>query len=100
MNHVGFVDFNYLRAAAGLAQFEEHFQFRSELGQKGVDTRITLDLVRLAQHDVYETAILIAGDRGLAEPVRAAQDEGKRASSSQHPRRPAWRESSGSSPTP
>lgn len=61
-----------------LATFEEHFQFRPEMGQKGVDTRVTLDLVRLAQQDAYDTAILVAGDRDLAEPVRAAQDEGKK----------------------
>jgi uncharacterized LabA/DUF88 family protein len=61
-----------------LATFEKHFQFRPDLGQKGVDTRITLDLVRLAQRHVYDTAILVAGDRDLAEPVRAAQDEGRR----------------------
>jgi uncharacterized LabA/DUF88 family protein len=61
-----------------LALFEKHFQFRPELGQKGVDTRITLDLVRLAQRRVFDTAIVIAGDRDLAEPVRVAQDEGRR----------------------
>ncbi len=66
--------------SAGLdrAKFEEHFQFRPELGQKGVDTRITLDLVRLAQRHAYDVGVLIAGDRDLAEPVRLAQDEGRR----------------------
>lgn len=60
------------------AAFEEHFNFRPELEQKGVDTRITLDIVRLAQRRVYDAAILVAGDRDLAEPVRLAQDEGCR----------------------
>jgi len=60
------------------AEFEKHFQFPPELEQKGVDTRITLDIVRLAQRRVYDAAILVAGDRDLAEPVRAAQDEGCR----------------------
>lgn len=60
------------------AQFEEHFEFPPELEQKGVDTRITLDIVRLAQRRVYDAAILVAGDRDLAEPVRVAQDEGCR----------------------
>ncbi len=66
--------------SAGLdrAKFEEHFQFRPELGQKGVDTRITLDLVRLAQRHAYDVGVLIAGDRDLAEPIRLAQDEGRR----------------------
>lgn len=66
--------------AAGLDRdaFERHFQFRPELGQKGVDTRITLDLVRLARGHAYDVGVLIAGDRDLAEPVRVAQDEGRR----------------------
>lgn len=58
--------------------FAEYFEFRSELSQKGVDTLITLDLVRLAQCGAYQTAILLAGDRDLAEPVRVAQDAGCR----------------------
>ena len=44
---------------------------------EGVDTLITLDLVRLAQRRAYDTALLVAGDRDLAEPVRVAQDEGR-----------------------
>lgn len=59
-------------------EFKKHFEFRPELEQKGVDTRITLDIVRLAQRQVYDTAILVAGDRDLAEPVRLAQEEGCR----------------------
>lgn len=57
-------------------EFGQHFSMRPELRQKGVDTRLTLDLVRLAQRRVYDTALLFAGDRDLAEPVRIAQDEG------------------------
>ena len=60
------------------ADFEAHFTFRPELFQKGVDSRIVLDLVRLAERGVYDTAVLIAGDRDLAEAVRAAQDAGCR----------------------
>jgi uncharacterized LabA/DUF88 family protein len=56
--------------------FEQHFSIRPELRQKGVDTRITLDLVRLAQRGAFDGAVLIAGDRDLAEAVRVAQDEG------------------------
>lgn len=58
--------------------FAEHFKFKPKLEQKGVDTRITLDMVRLAQRGVYSAGILIAGDRDLAEPLRVAQDEGCR----------------------
>jgi uncharacterized LabA/DUF88 family protein len=56
--------------------FHKHFELRPELRQKGVDTRITLDLVRLAQRRAFDAAVLIAGDRDLAEAVRVAQDEG------------------------
>lgn len=66
------------KMGADQAEFEKHFKFPSELEQKGVDTRITLDIVRLAQRRVYDAAILVAGDRDLAEPVRVAQDEGCR----------------------
>ena len=44
--------------------------------KRAFNTRVTLDLVRLAQRRVYDTALLLAGDRDLAEPVRLAQDEG------------------------
>lgn len=45
--------------------------------QKGVDTLIVLDMVRLAQKRAYDVALLIAGDRDLLEAVRAVQDEGR-----------------------
>ena len=60
------------------ARFAEHFELRPELRQKGVDTLITLDLVRLAQQRAINTALLIAGDRDLAEVVRTVQDSGVR----------------------
>ena len=59
-------------------EFAQHFQFRPQLSQKGVDTLIVLDLVRLGQQGTYDTAILVAGDRDLAEAVRTAQDAGRR----------------------
>lgn len=67
-------------AACGvdMAQFTRHFEFRTEATQKGVDTLMALDLVRLAQRRAYHTAVLITGDRDLAEAVRVAQDEGRR----------------------
>jgi uncharacterized LabA/DUF88 family protein len=61
-----------------LADFEERFHLMPERQQKGVDTLITLDLVRLAQQGAYSTGVLIAGDRDLAEPVRVAQAMGRR----------------------
>jgi uncharacterized LabA/DUF88 family protein len=66
------------KSGVDLAEFSRHFKFRDERRQKGVDTLLTLDLVSLAQRAAYDRAILIAGDRDFAEPVRLAQDEGRR----------------------
>lgn len=44
--------------------------------QKGVDTLIVLDIVRLAQKGIYSTAVLLAGDRDLLDAMRVAQEEG------------------------
>jgi len=38
--------------------------------QKGVDTRIAVDLVTLAVRDRYDTAILVSGDADMVEPIR------------------------------
>lgn len=56
--------------------FDAQWEFRPERQQKGVDTLITLDLVRLASRSIFDAAILVSGDRDLAEPVRTAQDHG------------------------
>ena len=61
-----------------LTEFAKHWAFYPEREQKGVDTLIALDLVRLAGRSVCSTALLMAGDRDLAEAVRAAQDFGVR----------------------
>ncbi len=61
-----------------LEAFSRQWTFRPERQQKGVDTLIALDMVRLASRSVYTTAVLIAGDRDLAEAVRTAQDYGAR----------------------
>jgi uncharacterized LabA/DUF88 family protein len=61
-----------------LTEFSSHFTWRPDRTQKGVDTLIVLDLVRLAGRGVCSTALLVAGDRDLAEAVRAAQDFGVR----------------------
>ena len=58
--------------------FDDQWEFRPTRQQKGVDTLITLDLVRLAGRSIFGHAILISGDRDLAEPVRTAQDYGVR----------------------
>ena len=59
-----------------LAAFARHWEWRPVREQKGVDTLMALDMVRLAQRGAFSTAILVSGDRDLAEAVRTAQDEG------------------------
>ena len=61
-----------------LQEFNRHWTFYPEREQKGVDTLIALDMVRLASRSVCATMILLSGDRDLAEAVRAAQDFGIR----------------------
>lgn len=39
---------------------------------------VDVGLVRLAGRSAFDTAVLIAGDRDLAEAVRSAQDFGRR----------------------
>lgn len=58
--------------------FDRHFKMTTEVQQKGVDTLMVLDLVRLAQRGAYDVAVIFSGDRDIAEAVRAAQDEGRR----------------------
>lgn len=48
------------------------------LQQKGVDTLLTLDLVRLAGRGVCSSAVVLVRDRDFTETIRAAQDFGTR----------------------
>lgn len=50
----------------GVTDFAKHWTFYPECEQKGVDTLIALDLVRLAGRSVCSTALLTAGDRDLS----------------------------------
>ena len=61
-----------------MEEFDRNWTFRPERRQKGVDTLVALDLVRLASRRVFDTAVLISGDRDLSEAVRAAQELGSR----------------------
>ena len=61
-----------------LTEFDRHWTFRPNRQQKGVDTLIALDMVRLAGRSFCETMVLIAGDRDFAEVVRTSQDFGTR----------------------
>ncbi len=59
-----------------LAEFDRNWTFYPERQQKGVDTLITLDMVRLASRSAFENAIVISGDQDLAEVIRTVQDYG------------------------
>lgn len=61
-----------------LKAFDQHWTFRPNRQQKGVDTLITLDMVRLAGRSVCQTMVLVAGDRDFAEVIRTSQDFGAR----------------------
>ena len=61
-----------------LEEFDKHWTFYPERHQKGVDTLIALDMVRLAGRSICGTMVLVAGDRDLAEVVRTVQDYGVR----------------------
>ena len=62
-----------------LSEFDRRWTFHPDRRQKGVDTLIALDMVRLAGRSAFSTAVLIAGDRDMAEVVRTVQDFGIRA---------------------
>ena len=46
-----------------LAAFARHWEWRPVREQKGGDTLMALDMVRLAQGGAFSTAILVSGDR-------------------------------------
>ncbi len=45
--------------------------------EKGVDVLLTVDLIRLARLNNYDTAILVSGDGDFVEAVKDVQDMGK-----------------------
>ena len=55
-------------------EFISRLDIKKAYEQKGVDTLLVLDMVRLAQHGTYDYAILVAGDRDLEQAIRTAQD--------------------------
>lgn len=61
-----------------LTEFDKYWTFKPEIHQKGVDTLITLDMVRLAGRSAFNAAVVISGDRDLAEVIRTVQDYGVR----------------------
>ena len=62
-----------------LSEFDSLWAFCPDRRQKGVDTLTALDMVRLAGRSAFSVAVLVAGDRDLAEVVGNVQDFGIRA---------------------
>lgn len=48
---------------------------RARFEQKGVDTLMVLDLLRMAQQGAFDIAVVVAGDRDLAEALRVIADD-------------------------
>lgn len=46
--------------------------------QKGVDTRIVVDVISLAQSDAYDVGIIVSGDSDLAEAIDWVREHTKR----------------------
>jgi uncharacterized LabA/DUF88 family protein len=58
-------------------EFISKLDIGKQYEQKGVDTLIVMDLVRMAQQGTYDYVVLLAGDQDLAEAIRTAQDFGR-----------------------
>ena len=59
-------------------EFDQQWTFRPERRQRGVDTMLCSDIVRLAGRRAFDTAVIFSGDRDLHEAVRSAQELGAR----------------------
>jgi uncharacterized LabA/DUF88 family protein len=45
--------------------------------EKGVDVKIAVDMITMAQRDLYDTCILITGDGDFADAAEAVKSTGK-----------------------
>jgi uncharacterized LabA/DUF88 family protein len=61
-----------------LSDFQQHFEFRPELEQKGVDALMALDMANLSRDRAADLIVLVSGDRDLEEAIRSAQSVGCR----------------------
>lgn len=58
--------------------------------QKGVDVLLSLDMLRFALKDNYDTAVLVSGDGDFADIVKMVKDEGKKVEVITFPGTRAW----------
>ncbi len=76
LNRLGYVDYLQLRLGRIVPRLVKlrcqscgkDIEYTTHI-QKGVDTRIAIDMVGLALLDAYDVAILVSGDADLAEAV-------------------------------
>jgi len=76
LNRLGYVDYLQLRLGRLVPRLvklrcqscDKDIEYTTHV-QKGVDTRIAIDMVGLALLDAYDVAILVSGDADLAEAV-------------------------------
>ena len=61
-----------------MEEFDRQWTFRPERRQRGVDTMLCSDIVRLAGRRAFDTAVIFSGDRDLQEAVRSSQELGAR----------------------
>lgn len=59
-----------------LNEFGNHWEFRKEIQQKGVDTLIALDLALCGVQSLDAAAVLVSGDQDLLEPAHIARQYG------------------------
>jgi uncharacterized LabA/DUF88 family protein len=70
--------FDLLRHAGFEVRLLESMQFGSARFEKGVDVMLVTDMLVLAHRNIYDVAVLVAGDRDYLYAVRALKDMGKR----------------------
>ena len=69
-------EFEDLDAEKFAAGFRSQWKFRPTRQQKGVDSLIVLDMIRLASRSACDMIVLVAGDRDFVEVVRVVQEYG------------------------
>jgi uncharacterized LabA/DUF88 family protein len=59
-----------------IERFEQHCSLSPTLRQKGVDTTLAIDLVRIAERGAIGHALLLVGDSDFAPAIEVARDAG------------------------
>ena len=68
---------SFFEKIGALPYFEVSLGYIDRKLQKGVDTKMTTDMVVYAMRDTYDTAIIISGDGDFAIPAEVIKSEGK-----------------------